>query len=229
MFQEKLREIGFSGSEASVYMELLKIGPQAVSTIAKRLGINRTTIYSILKSLEERGLVASYKNGSVKYFLSNDPNCLVGYLDRKCRTFDYYRKELLSIMPEIREIAGEYDFKKPVVSFFEGKEAVGQVLDEMFEAGVKLYVCLEYKEESMPLSLITLEKKNIRPFFDSSCGFDWNRLKSIISIYNNKVSILYLDKGNEYGVVIQSKEIAGMHKKVFDVAKNGFNMSSDES
>lgn len=229
MFQEKLREIGFSGSEATVYMELLKIGPQAVSTIAKRLGINRTTVYSILKSLEERGLVASYKNGSVKYFLSNDPNCLVGYLDRKSRTFDYYRKELLSIMPEIREIAGEYDFKKPVVSFFEGKEAVRQVLDDIPEVGVKLYVCLEYKEESIPLSLIILEKEDIRSFFDSSCGFDWNKLKSIISIYGDKLFILHLIEGNEYGVVIQNKEIVDMHKKVFNVARNGFNMSSDES
>ena len=210
-------------------MELLKIGPQAVSTIAKRLEINRTTVYSILKSLEERGLVASYKNGSVKYFLSNDPNCLVGYLDRKCRTFDYHRKELLSIMPEIREIAGEYDFKKPIVSFFEGKEAVEQVLDDILEVGVKLYVCLEYKEESIPLSLITLEKKDIRPFFDNSCGFDWDKLKSIISIYGDKLFILNLVGGNEYGIVVRSKEVADMHKKVFNVARNGFNMSSDES
>lgn len=215
MFYEKLVEIGFSDGEAKVYLELLKIGPQAVSTIAKRLDMNRTTVYSLIRSLESKGVVGSYKNGKMKFYAANDPNCLIGYIDRKCKIFDYYRSELLSIISEFRDVSRKYEFSKPIVSYFDGKEAINQILDEALSFSGEMYCCL--KDRSGKITLENGLKSKLTDF------------KHVINVYKDKISILHKGKGNEYAVVIQSKEIADIHKIIFNVARNGFNMSDDES
>lgn len=262
MFSERLEEIGFTTNEAKIYMELLKIGPQAVSVIAKRLGYNRTSVYMLLKTLEEKGIVSSYKNNTVKYFIGNDPNCLIGYLDRKCRAYDYYRSEILASIPLFREVVGAYDFKKPIVSYFDGIEGVKHVLydslnsegeclsylalHKWFELGLKDFL-LDYKDfriesKKTPLRAITPDTKEVRNFFKENCDPSDKMTKILyvsdphyfklfeneMSIYNGRVSIISLNKGDEYGVVIQSKEIANMHRMIFDMAWKGFELKQNK-
>ncbi len=123
-----LREIGLSKSESEVYLELLKIGGQPASILAKRLGAKRTSLYPVLKSLTEKGLVLAYTKGSVKYFVANDPNSLVAYIDEKYRKFEYFRHRTLSVIPKFRAIVENYKFTKPIVSHCEGYSAVSKLL-----------------------------------------------------------------------------------------------------
>lgn len=258
MLQERLQEIGFSQSEAKIYTELLKIGPQAVSVIAKRLSMNRTTAYSILNSLEKKGVVSSYINKNVKFFSANDPNCFVAYLDRKCQIFKYHRSQFLNMVPQFREIVEKYDFKKPIISYFEGKEGVKHVIYDSITVQNELrsYVSInkdveselkdfliEYKNirinKKIPLKAIVPDAINIREFFNNNYNDNMTEILYVsprilnglfegeMNIYDDKVCIINLSKGDEYGVVIQSKEIANMHKIIFDVAWNGFKMIDD--
>jgi hypothetical protein len=45
-----------------------------------------------------------------------------------------------------------------------------------------------------------------------------------ISIYNDKVSIIHMEKGEEYGVIIESKEMANMQRAIFELAWAGCNL-----
>ncbi|MBD3361056.1 MarR family transcriptional regulator [Candidatus Peregrinibacteria bacterium] len=261
-FYEKLKEIGFNEREARIYLELLRIGPQAVSVIAKRIGINRTTTYSILKSLEKKGVVASYRNSNIKYFMANDPNALIGYIDRKCRIFDYQRSQLIAAIPEFRSICGNCSFKKPVVSYFDGREGLKHVmydalkakdlfrsylpLHKWLEAGMEEFLIefrnLKILNKKIILKTIVPDNKKIHRYFEENYE-NYMDLTDILyisisdfesifengmNIYNDKVSILHLDKGHEYGVVIQSEQIAEMHKVIFDMAWNGFRIKKGE-
>lgn len=165
MFEDKLAQIGFSKSEARVYLELLRIGPQAVSVVAKRLGLNRTTSYAILRQLEKKALVSSFINGKLQCFVANDPNCLIGFLDRKCRTFDYYRDEMLGLVSEFRSLAGARIVKKPVVRYFEGVEGVKNVMYDVLNSGEKEYLgylCLDkWFESGMRDFLIDFKNKRV--------------------------------------------------------------------
>jgi len=49
-----------------------------------------------------------------------------------------------------------------------------------------------------------------------------------MNIYNDKVALIHLDKGKEYGVIIESKEIADMHRMIFDMAWKGFESKNGE-
>lgn len=251
MIEEKLIEIGFSSNEVKVYLELLKIGSQAVSTLALRLGLNRTTAYSILESLEHKGMVASCRNNNVKIFLANDPNCIIGYLDRRSRAFDYYKSDLLSVMQEFRAITEKYVFKKPVVSYFDGIEGVKHVMYDALTAtdDFRAYLCLhkwfasglkdfliDYKDyriskRQVPLKALAPNTPEVRAFFNDHYGRDSGMTEVLYvrdykklgifenetNIYNDKVAMLNLDKGSEYGVVIESTEVASVQRGIFDM------------
>lgn len=254
MLEEKLSQIGFSRNECKIYLELLTIGSQPVSIVAKRIGFNRTTAYSILRSLEKKGLVSSYVNRGMKFFVANDPNCLIGYVDRKCKVYDYYRSELLSIIPKFRSLAGLYSFKKPIVSFYDGLEGVKHVmydalnaegdcysylcLHKWFKSGMRDFL-LEYKNfriatKKISLKAIVPDTGEVRGFFNDNYDKD-NKLTEVryltrdcedifeneMNIYDDKVAIIHLDRGQEYGVVIQSKEIYLMQKGIFQMVWNG--------
>lgn len=252
---ESLYQIGFTKNEARVYLELLKMGPQAVSIIARKSDLNRTTTYSVLKALEKKGLVCNYNNDAIGNFVANDPNSLVGYIDRKCHTYHYYRERMLGIIPRFREMIGNYDFHKPIVTYFEGIEGVKRVMHDALntKGEFRAYLCIEkwiraglkeflveYKNtrimrKKVPLIAIAADLPEVRAFFDKHYNPGDGMTKVLylkpevlpgmfedeINIYDDKVSILHLDQGSEYGVIIESKDIAGMHRAIFDLAWSG--------
>jgi len=56
---EKLRTLGLTENEANVYFHLSKTGSEKASNLAKFVGVSRVQLYSILKSLQEKGFVES--------------------------------------------------------------------------------------------------------------------------------------------------------------------------
>ena len=256
MLEGKLAEIGLSKGEAKIYVGLLALGHQPVSVISKRVGLNRTTTYSILKNLAKKGFVAFFNKSGITYFVANDPNCLISYIDSKCRTYDYFRNELLILVPKYRELMNEYSFSKPVVTYHEGLEGVKHVmydaltakgssfaflcLHKWFESGLKNFL-IEYKDfriatKKIPLFAIVPDTPEVRAFFKEDHDRNNNTLTKIkylkdpeyhqlfeneMTIYDDKVAIIYLEKGQEFGVIIQSKEIANMQKSIFQLAWKG--------
>lgn len=260
MLKEKLCQIGFTENESHVYIELLKVGPQAVSTVAKLCGLNRTTTYSVLKSLRQKGVVSSCMNNNICIFSPNDPNSLVGYVDRKCKTFDYYRESLVSDIPKFRCLLEEYSFSKPMVKYFDGVEGVKEVMfdaltvkDEFkaylaihkwLECGLRDFL-IEYKDyriknKKIPLRAMVPDTPLVRDFFESNYDMSdgmtnilyhpqeakWDMFGNEMNVYDDKVAIICLEKGGEYGVVIESKEIARMHKTIFNAAWSGVELLS---
>jgi sugar-specific transcriptional regulator TrmB len=242
MFKEKLCQIGFTEKEAMVYLELLTIGPQAASVISKRVGMNRSTTYSILKTLIKKGVLSTSEKSGMQLFIANDPNCLIGYIDRKCRTFDYYREDFVVMVPKFRNLGSEYSFRKPVVKFFEGVEGCRYVMNDALKAKGEIcsfipihkYLLPSMKDfiiEKLKFRAIVPELPDVREFFE---GVDSVRLLYVpptqlenifenqINIYDDKVTIMHWEKGEEYGVVINSKEVASLQRLIFEMAWKGF-------
>ncbi len=203
MFEDKLKEIGFSKNEAKVYLELLRIGPQAVSVVASRLSINRTSAYSVLQSLLRKGVVGSFRNNNIRVFVANDPNSLIGYLDRKCRTYDYYRSQILSVIPKFRCLKKDYAVKKPVVRYFEGIEGVKHVMYDALDAQdvLRSYLSL-YKWLGCGLRDFLIKYRDIRinrsVFFLKAIAHNTREVKGFFEEnYNRENSltdILYINK-----------------------------------
>lgn len=258
MLEEALNQIGLSNNESKIYLELFKIGPQAVSVIAKRVALNRSTTYSILRALEKKGLVASYKNAAVKFFLANDPNCLISYVDGKCSTYDYYRTQLITYIPKFRALNADYCYKKPIVSYFDGTEGVKQVLFDLlrYEGEALSFISFDkwfrcplnsffdeflktiFVNNSLKVKIVTPETEEVREFLkdfknQKICeeilfvddGEKTTMFENEMIIYNGKVVIIHLVAGEEYAVIIESKEMFAMQKSIFNVVWKSFKQS----
>jgi len=88
--QEKstLIELGLNEHEAGVYLELLKIGGSIASVVAKNIGLKRTTVYAILKSLAEKGFVTTYYRKSKQFFYAEKPQKVANYFEKKLDAFN---------------------------------------------------------------------------------------------------------------------------------------------
>lgn len=252
---EKLVDIGLTKKEAKVYLELLKLGPQPVSILANRLGINRNTCYSVLKELSLKNLVKTYKKGSIKYFMANDPNSLVAFVDSQLRTFDYYRSEIIYFIPELRSIMGTFEMEKPAISTLDGSRAVFSLLFDVFSTNrVSLSILsldkitVENNEmisdlkhlianESLGRHKIILPAKRRTKLmsFDllSSCEILYLDEKehndlflNNLCIYDNKVVMINFESGKENAVIINNESIYLMQKSMFEKVWLKFNNES---
>ena len=240
------KNIGLNDLETNVYLELIKIGPQVASTIANRLHINRSNIYSVLRSLFLKGLITYFQKDKVKVFSANDPNCLVAYLDRRSRTYDYYKNEILSVIPSIRSLSKNKISKKPVVRYLEGLESINTLLFQLTSSSnpLKGYLGFNYSL-SIPIKkfwfnffdsnlfniddikLIIPNCKKLKSFFTSfsrtlnisinTNTFHFDNLsENLTFLVDSKVIIINFKPNSEYCIVIESEDLYTFYTLFFD-------------
>ena len=128
---EKLREYGLSEKEAIVYVSLLKLGSATTTQIAKSSNISRTTIYDIIKSLRDRGIVASMVKDKVLHLEAVAPEKLIQLLEEKQNAIE-------EILPELKSI-GKINSDMPRTELFVGKEGVKTVYQALIDKNKPLF------------------------------------------------------------------------------------------
>lgn len=83
MYNENLTQLGLSEKEALLYLLLLRNGPSPASSLAKRLQIKRVSLYPVLESLTERGLVDYEQTPLGRRYIPHDPVCLLDLLEKE--------------------------------------------------------------------------------------------------------------------------------------------------
>lgn len=73
---ELLEQMGLSHNEALIYYALLSLGQSSVLDISKTSGVKRTTVYPVLESLQNQGLVRAESVGLKQKFVAEDPERL---------------------------------------------------------------------------------------------------------------------------------------------------------
>lgn len=78
---ESLQQLGFTGYEARVYLELLKVYPVTAYEIAKQTGLPRANVYNTLSTLEKKAAVQPVNENPVRY-VPVDPRQLLDRIQR---------------------------------------------------------------------------------------------------------------------------------------------------
>ena len=230
-----LEEYGLSDKESKVYIATLMLGTAKVNEIAEKAKLLRETTYAVLKSLKEKGIVSYVIKSGIRYFSASDPERLIGLLDEK-------KKRIESVMKELKELK-QTAIKKPVVEFYEGSEGMLTASDDIVRKGNKTVLAyvntnilkvmpfyhpgfrLRRRERKVFLKAITeksseseklkeLDKKELREtrFFDKIM----KGLKSSFFVYEDKVLFLKASEKEQFGVIIQDKELAELQRKIFE-------------
>lgn len=84
-----LRRIGLDEREVEVYLALLPLKVARASAIAKAARQSRSHTYLVLRSLQDKGLVAEVERGRILEFIAEPPQRLLSYLkDREQESHD---------------------------------------------------------------------------------------------------------------------------------------------
>lgn len=149
MEQKKaLLEIGLTEQEAETYLALLKLGGSTATVLAKEIGIKRTTVYPVLKSLAEKGCVFVYFRKSKRYYYAQKPEKLVNLLEKKVEFFN-------SVLP-LFESLDKKQAQAIGLRFIETKKELEQFYEN---------ILAEYKNKSYQVIGNAHEWKSIDPEF----------------------------------------------------------------
>lgn len=130
-----LKQLNFSEKEIDVYLAALKLGSASISQLAKSSGVKRPNAYFILEKMKEKGLVSLAKKKNKQIFIAEKPNKLLKLLEEQKEKLTEQQEEIKNILPKFEELA-QKGAAIPLFKYFEGKEGVWNILDDLTESGV---------------------------------------------------------------------------------------------
>jgi sugar-specific transcriptional regulator TrmB len=131
MFEKYLQEIGLSEKEAQVYLALLQVDNESIQDLAKRSGINRTTVYPVLETLENKGLVSEVQVGKKVHYEAAPPERLETFVERQKVVLQERSERLKDVIPQIKSVQRE-EGERPVIKFFEGRDGAISAYEEFY-------------------------------------------------------------------------------------------------
>ena len=243
--QKNLEYVGLSEKEARVYLSLLKVDKAQAVLLARKVSMKQPTVYVILDSLNRKNLVREVQVGKRRFYTAESPDVLRRLVEKEKDEAHAKLKRTEDIIAELKTVDRETGVR-PVVRFYEGKDAVKHSFDE-YVTQKDYSTGLDYEVYSFDLlsklfdkkGLLEIENKrienNIRfraiysgadKVLDRSSKLQENikidqgrfPIECDIGIFNDEVRFHTLDdKGvTPYGIVIKNKEIANTLKSLID-------------
>ena len=243
--QKQLVELGFHQKDAKVYFALLELGPSTATQIARKAKINRTTSYDILDSLVGDGLVNLIGETKIQKYAAESPEKVIKFLEDKILKTREQLSLAQSLLPQLLSL---YNVKeKPKVKFYEGTEGMqeafedtlsadGEILayavgEDIFKAMTEKYVRDYFKRRVLK----NIRVRVIAPDTPGSRAVAVNDAAELrtsllvpsdkfyfsieMNIYNNKIIIASWKE--KFAIIIESEEIAGAQRKIFELAWQG--------
>lgn len=244
MILERLKKIGFSDKEASIYIQLIRLGAQPVSVIAERAQINRTTTYDIIESLIKKGLISSIKKDGITHFKALDPKQLLSYLEREkvehVKQLEKQQKEIEDLLPALISLENP-ESTKPKVSFYEGEKGMRQAYEDTLTSNetILAYANVEEMHKGLPNFFPEYyRRRSIKKKIHVKCIAPNNKTskerykqdkkenREMVLIPQAKYDfspeiniyedkVLYTSWREKMAILIKSKEIADFHKKMY--------------
>ncbi len=237
-----LKKLGLSEKEINVYLALLEYGASSVRKIAKISGINRGTAYDALKDLQKIGLVSFYHKNTKQKFVAENPEKILKVLKDKQEDLQEIKKQITEIIPELKSLQDK-EGNKPVTKFYEGKEGIKFILDDILDAMAQHLTCASWQEyyvysaaavrDDVYSAYPDFTKKRIKNNIKvktislskggATYGLDerkWLKTEqdspTYIIIYANKCAFISRDNSNNpVGVIIENKMIYETEKLIF--------------
>lgn len=237
--EKDLSTIGLSDKEAKVYIALLELNHASVQDISRKAKVNRATTYVILDALIKKGLCSTIHKDKKVFYTAETPERLSTLFAIQKKEIEEKQRILDTLMPELLGLNNAKE-NKPAVRFFEGKEGLKTLINDMYSSKDKLVRSIFSmsavgnvftNEERLESSTQRL-KNNIefKTIYTNEAGdlppmeltkrirIDAKKfpISNDIAIYDGKVRIASLGKKLS-GVILEDKEIYNTFVSIFDM------------
>ena len=237
---ETLCDFGLAEAEAQVYFASLSLGPTTVIKLAQKTGIKRTTIYSIIETLKQKGLMRIEVTGFKQKFVAESPEKLSSILDARRARF----QELLPEFSALYNLQGN----ESVIKYYEGVEAVKGIYETLIKdikpgqdylvmsnqdawlnIDEKYFMDFLYRRAKLPIKIrmmfqpseLASKIKSIEKNLNSKVKIlpEGVQLKTNLVVTPQRVLIHQLTEPI-IGIVIENKSVIQMHKEMYEVIWN---------
>lgn len=117
-----LLDIGLNEKEVLVYIAALSLHDCSLLQLAHKAHIKRTTVYAVVESLVEKGLLGTYQSKSGTRVRAQDPEQLLAQAEKRV-------SDVHSIMNDLSHLHRS-DETTPQVTFYKGKKGYHTVLED---------------------------------------------------------------------------------------------------
>jgi len=125
-----LEKLGLSKNEARVYYALIQKKQATAAEIIKVIGAHRGIVYDNLERLIEKGLVSFVIKGMKKYFVAEEPDAIIEFLNSKKQAIDSEIKNAGKLIPEISKFLKAKTEDDSETRVFRGTKGLKKVLAE---------------------------------------------------------------------------------------------------
>jgi HTH-type transcriptional regulator, sugar sensing transcriptional regulator len=224
MKEDILKSLDLSDKEIKIYLSSLQLGSSLVQKIANFAGLNRTSAYDLLKSLEQKGFVSYTIQSGKKLYQATQPNKIINMLKEK--------EELVKkILPELNYLS-ESVGKRPHVEIYTGKNGLKSIFEEILNEA-KFFETISSKKHLsqlfkfyFPHFVKRRKKKGIKvriindiPPLDHEAPYKLikKQVKTATFLYNGKIAMISLEEKEPIGILIDEKNFYETHKIMFDL------------
>lgn len=126
----QLIQAGLSEKEALVYHAALSQGPTTVLKLSRQSNLKRATVYTVIDSLMDEGLMRIDESGIKKVYVAESPEYLQNVMERKLNDFR-------SVIPDLKSLH-ERSGKDKIIKTYEGLaplENISQTLMDQTKRG----------------------------------------------------------------------------------------------
>lgn len=229
-----LEQYGLKERHAKIYLACLELGSASIQMISNTSGFARSTCEAVLKSLQQKGFVTSFKKKKTRYYSPEEPKRIVSLAKEKVELLEnalpqfgamYFKG---NILPSVRLYEGESGIRivlKEIID--EAKElvslgsiddiysALGDYFPKFTSERIKKSISLKVILKDTPKArerqkLGPKELREVRIIPDSY------KLSSVTFVWNNKVAMCSLKEGT-IALVIESNELASIQRAMFQL------------
>ena len=243
----QLVAVGLTEDQASLYDALLRKGTLTARKATLEAGVPRTLGYAVLKQLENKGLVTKTElPGAVAQFSAAHPGVLLDKAESEQKAAERALSNLKIALPDLSSL---YNLAtgKPGIKFYEGVSGIQAVLEDTLTAKETIYsyadlemiekhigeINREYVKKRDKLGvkkrgllLDTQENRFLLEGYHTKVTdvklikADAAPFKTVMQIYDGKISYFTLGEEHLVGVVIIDPHIYEMHKALFEATWN---------
>lgn len=155
IIKDKLISLGFSETEASVYIYLLRNGASSIQAITSGVTLPRSSVNLSVENLLKNDLISFFERGKRKNYVPKDLNNLTNFLIPEEQIIQNKKKTVTSLIPDLESIFYLQSQKESNIEFLEGEEGLKKVYE----------MTLDCKDKEILRISIASEKFNFIPEF----------------------------------------------------------------
>lgn len=232
-----LASLGFSNTEAALYLAALELGPSPVQVLAKRANVSRATTYEVINALQERGLMSSIMRKKRRFYVAEPPERLLAHVESRVKDM---HTTLTQARAAIEELSIAKQGEKPTIKIFEGREAMKALQDDILESSPDTFIefgsidsinaIFDRDKELNPFQQEIMRRKMLGRGIYQKTGKvlaigAFNKVKQLsddvpaffghLIVYNNKVALSTF-RGRQILALIEAPDLADMMRIYFE-------------